>query len=41
MFGTVGEEEEVVEEESPKLSGAFCFVKSTAVEQLAWPQAVS
>lgn len=41
MFGAVGEEEEIVEEESPQLSGAFRFVKPTAVEQLAWPQTVS
>lgn len=34
------EEEEIVEEEGPQLSAAFAFVQSTAVEQLARPEAV-
>lgn len=40
-FGAVCEEEEIIEEESPQLSAAFGFVKPTAVEQLAGPEAVS
>ena len=35
------EEEEIIEEESPQLPAAFGFVQPTAVEQLAWPEAIS
>lgn len=35
------EEEEVIEEESPQLPAAFGFVKPTAVQQLARPEAIS
>lgn len=35
------EEEKIIEEESPQLPAAFGFVKPTAVEQLARPEAIS
>lgn len=35
------EEQEVIEEESPQLPAALGFVKPTAVEQLARPEAIS
>lgn len=35
------EEKEIVEEESPQLSAALGFIKPTAVEQLAGPEAIS
>lgn len=40
-FGAVREEQEVIEEESPQLPAALGFVKPTAVEQLARPEAIS
>lgn len=35
------EEEEIIKEENPQLPAAFGFVKTSAVEQLARPQAIS